>query len=332
MLITSIIIILITLGIAFLIDHLCNKNNITQPTFQNKPNPFDIDKDRYEENTQNEYETIKQNQEAEIEFKKNRTTAIIGFAFYYALNFVFSLIFQLIFHNVALKELGLTNEQLSIDPEAFKTYEIVMTAYLNFVTMAVIFIGFIFIFKNILKKDFIEFKSTPGKYFGLFGIGFVLMYVANIIVSFIIMFFFGDDIVSSNQNLLNEVFEFNNTTKILLAIFTVIFAPVIEELLFRKSIFNFFKKNTFVPIIVSAVIFAFIHVSGPMLSTFLEMFGGTATFKDVLIEFAYIGIYLPPAFVLAMVYSEGKNNIYPCILIHIAQNLLSVIGMFLQQN
>lgn len=331
MLITSLIIIIISFIIALVIDKSLDKKPV-QKIEPRKQFYYD-EEGNLCEHEQNE---VDQTINAEIEYKQNCKTGIVAFAFYYALNLILSVVLQVIFHNILINELGITNDQLlegdpNFSSEAYAQYEVLLTAYLNFVIMAVVFIGFIFIFKNILKDDFKTFKGDPKKYLGLFGLGFVGMYISNFLVSFIITLFFGDDVVSSNQDLLNGIFNHNDTTKIILIIFTVIFAPFIEELLFRKSIFNFFKKKSFVPIIVSAVIFAFIHVSGPMFSTFLLTLNNEASLKDVFIEFAYIGIYLPPAFVLAYVYSESKYNIFPCILIHTAQNLLSVIGMFIYQ-
>jgi len=91
----------------------------------------------------------------------------------------------------------------------------------------------------------------------------------------------------------------------------VFFAPIIEELIFRKFIFGIIEEklkwSPWSAILISTVIFSVMHLlSG---------------------DFQYILLYLPQAFVMGMMYHFSKNNIFVPITIHFINNLLAAIGI-----
>lgn len=91
----------------------------------------------------------------------------------------------------------------------------------------------------------------------------------------------------------------------------VFFAPIIEELIFRKFIFGIIEDNLkwspWTAILISTVVFSVMHLlSG---------------------DFQYILLYLPQAFVMGIMYHFSKNNIFVPITIHFINNLLAAIGI-----
>lgn len=336
-LLVSLIIVGISTVTAILIDRFVAKKNIQNDSKIFNQEKTMIDEEyRYSVNENKEIieTTSSSNSNSQIEYYKGVKKSILAFVIYYAFNIGGGLVFQFILHPFVLKDLGITIEQLIetsqyYDEAAYKMYESYLTGYLNFVVFAVIFVGLILLYKKSLLQNLKELKAKPFQILKLAGLGFVGMYVANFFVSVIVMLFFGDDFVSTNQNSLIDLFNAGGDIRILLVIFTVIFAPIVEELLFRKSLFNFFKKDSGVAIIVSALIFAGIHVISPTFSALLGWISNANEFSLVFKELLYIIVYLAPAFVLSFVYSMSEKNLLPCILMHMAQNLLSVIVMFL---
>ena len=263
-LLVSLIIVGISTVTAILIDRFVAKKNIQNDSKIFNQEKTMIDEEyRYSVNENKEIieTTSSSNSNSQIEYYKGVKKSILAFVIYYAFNIGGGLVFQFILHPFVLKDLGITIEQLIetsqyYDEATYKMYESYLTGYLNFVVFAVIFVGLILLYKKSLLQDLKELKAKPFKILKLAGLGFVGMYVANFFVSVIVMLFFGDDFVSTNQNSLIDLFNAGGDIRILLVIFTVIFAPIVEELLFRKSLFNFFKKDSGVAIIVSALIFA----------------------------------------------------------------------------
>ena len=96
----------------------------------------------------------------------------------------------------------------------------------------------------------------------------------------------------------------------LMLISTVLLAPFIEEIIFRKFLFGLFEKTFRFPIyiatILSAVIFGLIH--------------------DYTIFFF---MYFPLALVLSLSYSLYKNNIFMPMGVHLLNNVFAVIMMVL---
>jgi len=93
----------------------------------------------------------------------------------------------------------------------------------------------------------------------------------------------------------------------------ILFAPFVEEVLFRKLLFGTleekFKLKPIVAIIASTLVFSLIHVSS----------------GDNII---YIFQYLPLAFVITYSYYKSERNIFVPMGIHFLNNLISVLVVY----
>ena len=160
------------------------------------------------------------------------------------------------------------------------------------------------------KDEFKKLKGNIGKYFLTFIVGFVVIFGASLIIGAIYQAL-GITDTSANQEQLDLIANAELIDQISLALFAVLFAPLVEELVFRKAFFGFFsinKANRWIIIVASALIFGFIHVA--------------ATFDFVQI-FYYAGLGL----VLAFFYYKTDNIIVP-IVIHMLHNGFVTAIMF----
>lgn len=173
------------------------------------------------------------------------------------------------------------------------------------------YVPFLLIILILLKddwsKDFADFKKNWKKYLMYVGLGVAAIFFANFVLSIVYRLF----------NITGESNNEETITKILLSegalpmiISVVIMAPLAEELLFRKIFFGVCEKSfNFTPlvtIIISTLVFSFIHVS------------------DVE-SLKYIFQYIPLALIMCLVYHFSNNNIFASMLIHAANNGISVV-------
>lgn len=152
-------------------------------------------------------------------------------------------------------------------------------------------------------KDYIKnFKKYINKYLEYWALSFSLMLISN----FIILTLFPNS-VATNQEALNETFL---TAPIYVILSAVIFAPIVEETIFRLSIRKMFKNDIFF-IIMSGFTFGALHVVGSFTS---------------LADFIYIIPYSIPGLVFAYTLVKSKNIFVPMSL-HLFHN---GIMMFIQ--
>lgn len=161
-------------------------------------------------------------------------------------------------------------------------------------------------------EDFISFKKNIKKnlLWVLIGIGF--MYASIIIIN-VIYNIIGITGESNNESIIGLLLD--SPGVVLMVISVVLLAPITEEIIFRKLLFGTaeitFKFHPVVAIIFSCLVFSFIHV------TDLE------SLKYI---FQYIALALP----ICVVYHYSGNNIYVTIIMHIINNLISVIATLIQ--
>jgi membrane protease YdiL (CAAX protease family) len=102
-------------------------------------------------------------------------------------------------------------------------------------------------------------------------------------------------------------------------------APVLEELVFRKSIFGFCKKflrlHPIVIIVISGLLFGSIHVLTSIIAGLLTHAGSAAILNELisLISYSFMGMALGATYVL------GRENIFTSFIAHFIQNSLSVL-------
>lgn len=164
------------------------------------------------------------------------------------------------------------------------------------------------IYRKYLIEKFHDFKNNFETYFEIglkyWLIGLVIMYVSNYLLAQFSPV--KEPINESNVQALITAAPF------LTMILTTIFAPINEEIIFRKSIQDC-VKNKFLFILISAFVFGFLHVSE----------------SKTLYDFLYIIPYgsLGGAFAYLL---TKTDNIYATILMHLIHNgILTLIAICL---
>ena len=103
-----------------------------------------------------------------------------------------------------------------------------------------------------------------------------------------------------------------SSTGILMIVSAVIIGPIIEELVFRKAVFGLISNNT-VALIVSTLVFGFIHVMSEASVTEAIINGSS---------------YFVMGFVFSFIYLKSDRNIMIPIAVHILNNAISILLIF----
>ncbi len=164
---------------------------------------------------------------------------------------------------------------------------------------------------NNFKEYFKNFKENFDDSFKYYFIGLLVMMVSNILIVI-----FVKDANANNENTIRELI----TKAPLYMIFSVsIYAPFIEEIVFRKSIkdailaFKDNKITKYLYIITSGLIFGLMHIIGSATSAY---------------DYFYIIPYASLGIAFASLYYK-KDNIFYTIMIHSMHNTIAVILYFI---
>ena len=202
----------------------------------------------------------------------------------------------------AIVKLLITEFSLKVDSQT-------ATLLLNLIVQGSYVIVGVLIFKDSLKKQIIDFKNNLPillKY-GLL-IGPALLMAGNLLGNLVTVLLQANDL-SQNQEaveLLTQSFPF------LMVIVTVIFAPIVEEILFRGLIFGtLYPYNRIFAHIVSGFIFGFIHIMGAIMNGQVS-------------EWFLIFPYMFMGWILSYLYEKCDNIIVP-ILSHGMMNLIATL-------
>ncbi len=158
-------------------------------------------------------------------------------------------------------------------------------------------------FKDYFKKFKDNFRTSI-KYY---GIGLAIMVISNTIISI----FFS----SANANNENAVRSLIDMFPVYMIFSVGIYAPFIEELIFRKSIKDIVdgygkgKIAKYTYIILSGLIFALLHIIGISTNP---------------IDYLYIIPYLALGIAFASLYYK-TNNIFSTIIMHSLHNIIAII-------
>lgn len=145
-------------------------------------------------------------------------------------------------------------------------------------------------FWNVFKGP----KSSPSEIIGWGILGFFLIYIGQILAVQVESVIFGIEPGSDNTELLSNIMK----SAPIMILSAVIFAPILEEIIFRRVIFGSLiqKYNFWISAIVSGVVFAAIHL-----------------------EFEHILLYSVCGLIFAFLYYKTKS-IWTSIIAHMMLN------------
>ena len=194
---------------------------------------------------------------------------------------------------------------LNIDTKTLPNY--IKFSYLIIYEIFTMIIIGIIMFKK-LKKDFRDILINHKKYysenFKFWLIGLAVMGISNCIIVFILK-----NDLSNNEELLRQLFSLS---PIYVYITSIIFAPFVEEIVFRQGIRNIIK-NKYLFILISGLLFGGLHVVTSMSSS---------------MDLLYLMPYCSLGFVFAyMLYKT--NNIFTSMGFHFLHNGLLISIQFI---
>ena len=174
---------------------------------------------------------------------------------------------------------------------------------LTFVAYVIPFILSLFLYHSVIGE---AVKTLDKSLFNcLLNIGlatFVAQVLGGIILSMM-------KIDSLNQNAIDSA---SNCNMLLLRLTIVLFAPVVEEFVYRYCIFSFFPHSKIIASVISVALFSFMHVSHYVI------------IENNAQQLLAMIPYIPLGTGLCVLYAKTGNICLP-ILLHMTINLISII-------
>ena len=225
--------------------------------------------------------------------KKYKDLFIALFAF--LLYFTFSIAFTSI---ISLFNIDLKSQSILVK-------NIILIAS-DLIIMVLLFL----IYRKEIIEDFKAFKNNKGRWFfrylGIFVISVLVMGVLNAVLSKVT-----NQEISENEELVRQLIK---VLPVYMTISTVIYAPFVEELLFRKCIRKIIKGNDkytkIIYILISSIIFGLLHVIT------LD-----ASFNDILMGIPYMVVGLS----LGYIYIKTDDNLFGTMQFHLMHNTILLI-------
>ena len=189
--------------------------------------------------------------------------------------------------------LGITGHKDMLETEEGMGLIGVLNTFISDLIIAPIFI---FLYR---KKIMTDIKSFKVKYVIMAALTAIFLAIASTLISALFEML---NIPMENQSMIVDAMK---KMPVATSIVLIVLAPIVEEFVFRYSIFTF-TKNPRNAIFVSSILFAVIHGIG--IATLLYFFMGAC---------------------LGLLYYKTNKNIGVSILAHAINNALSVISMLL---
>lgn len=170
----------------------------------------------------------------------------------------------------------------------------------------------VFFLRDSLKKDFEDLKERKKFHLCYIPATMVLAYVISLIVEILVGLAASE---SANQFTIEMILRHGGLLPMIFA--TVLFAPIVEELIYRKAIFRICNVNNdrsgiILSYVLSIALFTLPHV----LTTNKDNFG---------IWLLQCIPYAVSGFLLTFIYHKSNYNIYTSIAAHMFNNLIAVI-------
>lgn len=191
----------------------------------------------------------------------------------------------------------------TVTPEMF-------SIFMNLLIYVTLFISLIILLKEDLVEDFVSLKQIEKKdIFANSLVGYFLLVIGSSVGSSITIALGGTG-SSENQQVIERILK--SEYGFLMIICVALIGPIVEELIFRKSLFALGDKcklNRIITIILSSVFFGLIHViSG---GDFVEVF-----------PYVFMGL------AMGISYQMSKTLLVP-VIVHVFQNTLSVVSIMI---
>ena len=182
--------------------------------------------------------------------------------------------------------------------------------------------GTFFIMANIylFKNQWLYFKERPLFSWAMIGFGMYLIVAVLILINGIFQIA-GEVQDPQNQELINAILRSAWYNGVMVFTFAVVFAPIVEELVFRKAIFGiiYVKFGAVAAILGNSFIFAMIHITGE----FSAWITGAIRFYELgLVVLPYLAMSI----VISYIYYYSGKLIWVAIIVHMIINFISIVS------
>ncbi len=267
--------------------------------------------------------------------KKKKTSSIFSENFEESLSPITAIVYFLIFYfgNYALAFICSLFLGLFFKDQNDLTYLLLANIIPNIILIITVVLLLTLKKKNNQLKVFSK-KINVKKTLLTMLVGFLVLFFGSIVLSMISSAIY--------QAIFHTPFESNNNQQLVEQLvkqfkipsffLVVVFAPFIEEILYRLFLLNSMKKYPWVGIIVSALIFGFLHFDISSILLSLANSINSADFTEFtqlfMIETLNLPSYIFSGLVLAFAY-RYTNTIYTSMTIHFVNNLISYVLIFI---
>lgn len=205
-------------------------------------------------------------------------------------------------------------------------YTIGQNALIMFFSYVIVLVPLFLLNRKRLVYDFISFKNDKQtKPIGFIVQGFAEFFVVTIalgLVQTLLSQAFGFGTDSVNQASIEIMLK--SKYAVLMIVTVVFIGPLVEEIVFRTSIFNL-VKNKKLAILISSIVFGSIH----LVTELIMLFSGQFTFfllaETLAMSIPYVGMGV----FFAYLYNKSNQNLFVVYVIHALANLLSVVTIYL---
>lgn len=208
--------------------------------------------------------------------------------------------------------------KLYIDNATGEVNTVYLGVILNFAVGLICTTMTAFVLKDFIIESFLSFKENLfDNVIWSCSVGIGIVYGLSIIANLIVMFLLGNQ----NQGSANQqLFEtYLSSQPILMFVQAVIFAPILEELLFRGIIFRTLReKGKILAHVVAAGLFGFLHV-------YSGLFAGDMTQLIHMLPYVLMGFAFGYAY-------EKKGTIFVPIVVHALNNFIAILLSLLLAN
>jgi len=176
------------------------------------------------------------------------------------------------------------------------------------ITQIILIFSLLFIYRKDMKVYFNDFKKNgkehlkKGIKYWIFGLS--IMIVSNFLISML-----SPIKVAENEQSIRNILD---VVPLFIIFAAVIEAPIVEELLFRKSLFDVFN-NKKIFVIVSGFLFGAFHILGSATSIYSWLY---------IIPYAALGMSFAYAYV-------KTNNVITSICLHALHNFITLLILFI---
>lgn len=185
-------------------------------------------------------------------------------------------------------------------------------AQLNFIYFFINYIASILIFHKFLWAELEVAVEKPGKVFSSIAIGYLIYSALSTGMGYLVNFIDPEFLNLNDEN----IGAMGRENFALIAVGTVLFVPMAEELLFRGVLFNrIYEKRPIIACFTSVILFSMIHLIG---------FIGEYSPLHFLLAFLQ---YLPAGIALCFTYIQS-GTIFAPILFHTLVNALAMYYEF----